>query len=111
MGESYFISLMGEKTFSLEYSNYKAFEYLEEVSVNNPSVEFKLHDRIILMDISKNYKNTKAIKDTYKTFTQLKKGKQENFYNKNTSEIILFEISKKYLKEHFVESKTVTISK
>lgn len=33
---SFFITLMGERTFSLKYSNYKAFGYLEEVSVNNP---------------------------------------------------------------------------
>ena len=50
-------------------------------------------------------------KDTYKAYTKLKKSKQEDFYNEYTAEIILFESSKKYLKEHLGESKTLNIFK
>ncbi len=50
-------------------------------------------------------------KDTYKAHTKLKKSKQEDFYNEHTTEIILFESAKKYLKEHLGESKTLNISK
>ena len=42
---------------------------------------------------------------------RLKKSKQEDFYNEYTAEIILFESSKKYLKEHLGESKTLNIFK
>lgn len=87
---------------------------------------------VILRD--KNYKTTRALKDTekqidnnikliersekylkhkdtYKAYTKLKKNKQEDFYNEHTAEIILFESAKKYLKEHLGESKTLNISK
>ena len=50
-------------------------------------------------------------KDTYKAYTKLKKNKQDNFYNEHTTELILFESTKKYLKEHLGESKTLNISK
>ena len=50
-------------------------------------------------------------KDTYKAYTKLKKNKQDTFYNEHTTEIILFESAKKYLKEHLRESKTLNISK
>ena len=50
-------------------------------------------------------------KDTYKVYTKLKKNKQDTFYNEHTAEFILFESSKKYLKEHLGESKTLNISK
>ena len=50
-------------------------------------------------------------KDTYKTYSKLKKSKQEDFYNKHTAELILFESAKKYLPEHLGESKTLAISK
>ena len=50
-------------------------------------------------------------KDTYKAYTKLKKSKQEYFYNEHMAEFILFESSKKYLKEHLGESKTLNISK
>ncbi|ERJ80756.1 hypothetical protein HMPREF1987_01867 [Peptostreptococcaceae bacterium oral taxon 113 str. W5053] len=50
-------------------------------------------------------------KDTYKTYTKLKKSKQEDFYNEHTAEIVLFESAKKYLKEHLGESKSLNISK
>lgn len=50
-------------------------------------------------------------KDIYKAYTKTKKSKQEDFYNEYTAEIILFESSKKYLKEHLGESKTLNIFK
>ena len=50
-------------------------------------------------------------KDTYKAYTKLKKNKQDTFYNEHTTELILFESIKKYLKEHLGESKTLNISK
>ena len=50
-------------------------------------------------------------KDTYKAYTKLKKNKQDTFYNEYTTELILFESAKKYLKEHLGESKTLNISK
>ena len=82
----------------------------------------------------KNYKTTRAIKDTekkidgkvqlidqaekylkykdiYKAYTKLKKIKQEDFYNEHTAELILFESARKHLKEHLGKSKTLNISK
>ena len=50
-------------------------------------------------------------KDTYKAYTELKKSKQEDFYNEHTAEIILFESAKKYLKENLGESKNRNVSK
>ena len=50
-------------------------------------------------------------KDTYNAYTKLKKNKQEDFYNEHTAGIILFESTKKYLKDHLGESKSLTISK
>ena len=48
---------------------------------------------------------------TNKAYTKLKKNKQDTFYNEHTTELILFESTKKYLKEHLGESKTLNISK
>ncbi len=39
------------------------------------------------------------------------KKKQEDFYNEHIAELILFESTKKYLKEHLGESKSLNISK
>lgn len=50
-------------------------------------------------------------KDTYKTYTKLKKNKQKYFYNEHTEELILFEGANKYLKEHFGESVRSCIEK
>ena len=49
-------------------------------------------------------------KDIYKAYIKLKKSKREDFYSEHTAEIILFESSRKYLKEHLGESKTLNIS-
>ena len=99
---------------------------------NITSISEQKENIVVLRD--KNYKTTKAIKDTkkriddkvqlidqaekylkhkdtYKAYTKLKKSKQEDFYNEHTAEIILFESAKKYLKEHLGESKSLNISK
>ncbi|EJP24024.1 MobA/MobL family protein [Peptostreptococcaceae bacterium AS15] len=70
--------------------------------------EKQIDDRVQIIDQAEKYLKHK---DTYKAYTKLKKNKQENFYNEHTAEIILFESAKKYLKEHLGESKTLNISK
>ncbi|HFR5303482.1 TPA: MobQ family relaxase [Streptococcus equi subsp. zooepidemicus] len=70
--------------------------------------EKKIDDRVQLIDQAEKYLKHK---DTYKAYTKLKKNKQDTFYNEHTAEIILFESAKKYLKEHLGESKTINISK
>ena len=70
--------------------------------------EKKIDDRIQLIDQSEKYLK---YKDTYKAYTKTKKSKQEDFYNEHTAEILLFESAKKYLKKHLGESKTLNISK
>ena len=70
--------------------------------------EKKINDTVQLIDQAEKYFKHK---DTYKAYTKLKKSKQEDFYNEHTAEIILFESAKKYLKEHLGESKTLAISK
>ncbi len=70
--------------------------------------EKKTNDKVELIDQAEKYLKHK---DTYKAYTKLKKSKQEDFYNEHTAEIILFESAKKYLKEHLGESKTLNISK
>ncbi|ERJ83946.1 hypothetical protein HMPREF1987_00743 [Peptostreptococcaceae bacterium oral taxon 113 str. W5053] len=70
--------------------------------------EKRIDDNIKLIDQAEKYLK---YKDTYKAYTKLKKNKQDNFYNEHTAEIILFESAKKYLKEHLGEIKTLNISK
>ena len=70
--------------------------------------EKKIDDRVQLIDHAEKYLKHK---DTYKAYTKLKKNKQDTFYNEHTAEIILFESAKKYLKEHLGDSKTLNISK
>ena len=70
--------------------------------------EKQIDDRVQLIDQAEKYLKHK---DTYKAYTKLKKNKQENFYNEHTAEIILFESAKKYLKEHLGESKILAIRK
>lgn len=70
--------------------------------------EKKTNDKVELIDQAEKYLKHK---DTYKAYTKIKKSKQEDFYNEHTAEIILFESAKKYLKEHLGESKTLNISK
>ena len=70
--------------------------------------EKKIDDKTKLIDQAEKYLKHK---DTYKAYTKLKKNKQDIFYNEHTAEIILFESAKKYLKENLGESKTINISK
>ena len=70
--------------------------------------EKKINGRVQLIDQSEKYLK---YKDIYKAYTKLKKNKKDNFYNEHTAEIILFESAKKYLKEHLGESKSLNISK
>ena len=70
--------------------------------------EKKIDEKTQLIDQSEKYLK---YKDTYKAYTKTKKSKQEDFYNEHTAEILLFESAKKYLKKHLGESKTLNISK
>jgi len=70
--------------------------------------EKKIDDRVQLIDHAEKYLKHK---DIYKAYTKLKKNKQDTFYNEHTAEIILFESAKKYLKENLGESETLNISK
>ena len=70
--------------------------------------EKKIDEKTQLIDQSEKYLK---YKDIYKAYAKLNKIKQEDFYNEHTAEIILFESAKKHLKEHLGESKTLNISK
>ena len=108
----------------------ESYQFLKEKNIKSIS---ELKENISALR-DKNYKTTRAIKDTekiiadntklidqadkylkhkdtYKAYNKLKKSKQEDFYNEHTAEIILFESAKKYLKEHLGKSKTLNISK
>ena len=108
----------------------ESYQFLKEKNITSVS---ELKESIVILR-DKNYKTTKSIKDRekviddktklidqaekyikykdiYKAYTKLKKSKQEDFYNEHTTEIILFESAKKYLKEHLGESKILNISK
>ena len=108
----------------------ESYQFLKEKNIISVS---ELKENIVTLR-DKNYKTTRAIKDTekridnkvqlidhaekylkhkdtYTAYTKLKKNKQDTFYNEHTAEIILFESAKKYLKEHLGENKTLNISK
>mgnify|MGYP005972331831 CR=1 FL=1 len=108
----------------------ESYQFLKEKNITSVS---ELKESIVILR-DKNYKTTRAIKDTEKkiddrvqlidhaekylkhkdtstAYTKLKKNKQDTFYNEHTAEIILFESAKKYLKEHLGENKTLNISK
>ena len=70
--------------------------------------EKKIDEKTQLIDQSEKYLK---YKDTYKAYTKTKKSKQEDLYNEHTAELILFESARKHLKEHLGESKTLAISK
>ena len=70
--------------------------------------EKKIDEKTQLIDQSEKYLR---YKDIYKAYTKLKKSKQEDFYNEHTAELILFESAKKYLKEHLGENKALNIFK
>ena len=50
--------------------------------------EKKIDEKTQLIDQSEKYLKNK---DTYKVYAKLKKSKQEDFYNEHTAELILFE--------------------
>ncbi|HEL0021447.1 TPA: MobA/MobL family protein [Streptococcus equi subsp. zooepidemicus] len=108
----------------------ESYQLLKEKNITSLS---ELKENILALR-DKNYKTTRALKDTekriddntklidqaekylkhkdiYKAYTKLKKSNQEDFYNEHSAEIILFESARKYLKEHLGESKTLNISK
>ena len=108
----------------------ESYQFLKEKNIISLS---ELKESIVTLR-DKNYKTTRAIKDTekkidgkvqlidqaekylkykdiYKAYTKLKKIKQEDFYNEHTAKLILFESARKHLKEHLGESKTLNISK
>ena len=95
------VSELKESIVILRDKNYKTTRAIKDT-------EKKIDDRVQLIDHAEKYLKHK---DIYKTYTKLKKSKQDTFYNEHTAEIILFESAKKYLKEHLGESKTLNISK
>ena len=95
------LSELKENIVTLRDKNYKITRVLKDT-------EKRIDDNTKLIDQAEKYLKHK---DTYKAYTKLKKSKQEDFYNEHTKEIILFESTKKYLKEHLGESKTLVISK
>lgn len=95
------VSELKESIVTLRDKNYKTTRAIKDT-------EKKIDDRIQLIDQAEKYLKHK---DTYKAYTKLKKSKQDTFYNEHTTELILFESAKKYLKEHLGESKTLNISK
>ena len=95
------LSELKESISALQDKNYKTTRTIKDT-------EKSIDDKTKLIDQAEKYLKHK---DTYKAYTKLKKSKQEDFYNEHTSEIILFESAKKYLKEHLGESKSLTISK
>ena len=95
------INQLKESITNLRDKNYKTTRVLKDT-------EKKIDEKTQLIDQSEKYLK---YKNTYKAYTKLKKNKQEDFYNEHTTELILFESAKKYLKEHLGESKTLAISK
>ena len=94
----------------------ESYQFLKEKNIISLS---ELKESIVTLR-DKNYKTTRAIKDTekkidgkvqlidqaekylkykdiYKAYTKLKKIKQEDFYNEHTAELILFESARKHL--------------
>ena len=95
------LSELKESIVTLRDKNYKTTRAIKDT-------EKKIDDRVQLIDHAEKYLK---YRDTYKAYTKLKKNKQDTFYNEYTTELILFESAKKYLKEHLGESKTLNISK
>lgn len=95
------ISELKESIVTLRDKNYKTTRAIK-------GTEKKIDDRVQLIDQAEKYLKHR---DTYKAYAKLRKNKQDTFYNEHTAEIILFESSKKYLKEHLGEKKTLNISK
>ncbi len=100
---NYFVSLseLKESIVALRDKNYKNTRPIKDA-------EKKIDDRVQPIDLAEKYLRYKV---NYKTYTKLKKNKQDTFYNERTAEFILFESTKKYLKGHLGESKILSISK
>lgn len=100
---NYFVSLseLKESIVALRDKNYKNTRPIKDA-------EKKIDDRVQPIDLAEKYLRYKV---NYKTYTKLKKNKQDTFYNERTAEFILFESTKKYLKGHLGERKTLSISK
>ncbi|MDY3122330.1 MobQ family relaxase [Suipraeoptans intestinalis] len=94
------LSELKESIVTLRDKNYKTTRAIKDT-------EKKIDDRVQLIDQAEKYLKHK---DTYKAYAKLKKRKQEDFYNEHTTEIILFESAKRFLKEHLGGSKTLNIS-
>ena len=95
------LSELKESIVTLRDKNYKTTRAIKDT-------EKKIDGKVQLIDQAEKYLKHK---DTYKAYTKLKKNKQYTFYNEHTTELILFESAKKYLKEHLGERKTLNISK
>lgn len=95
------LSELKESISTLQDKNYKT---TRTIKITEKSID----DKTKLIDQAEKYLKHK---DTYKAYAKLKKRKQEDFYNEHTTEIILFESAKKYLKEYLGESKTLNVSK
>ena len=95
------LSELKESIVTLRDKNYKTTRAIKDT-------EKKIDGKVQLIDQAEKYLK---YKDIYKAYTKLKKIKQEDFYNENTAELILFESARKHLKEHLGESKTLNISK
>lgn len=95
------INQLKESITDLRAKNYKTTRALKDT-------EKRIDDNTKLIDQAEKYLKHK---DTYKSYSKLKKSKQEDFYNEHTAELILFESANKYLKEHLGERKTLAISK
>ncbi|VUW97654.1 Mobilization protein A [Streptococcus constellatus] len=94
------LSELKENIVTLRDKNYKTTRALK-------NTENEIDEKTQLIDQSEKYLK---YKDIYKAYIKLKKSKREDFYSEHTAEIILFESSRKYLKEHLGESKTLNIS-
>lgn len=77
-----------ESIVTLRDKNYKTTRAIKDT-------EKKIDGKVQLIDQAEKYLKHK---DTYKAYTKLKKNKQDTFYNEHTTELILFESAKKYLK-------------
>ena len=131
--QSIFENLIRKNTDKINTDLEKYIESYQLLKEKNITSLSELKENIVILR-DKNYKTTRALKDTekkidektqlidqsekylkykdtYKAYIKTKKSRQDTFYNEYTAEIILFESAKKYLKEHLGESKTLNISK
>ena len=88
----YFASLLKEKNILSLSELKKSIVTLRDKNYKTTraikDTEKKIDDRVQLIDHAEKYSKHK---DTYKAYIKLKKNKQDTFYNEHTAEIILFE--------------------